>query len=68
MPDEELLRLASQKALRRPSILEAQVKRMLRDPRSRALPEQFASQWLQIRESSRRLSRTRSSSPNLTRH
>ena len=50
MPDNELLRLASRNALRRPRILEAQVKRMLRDPRSRALAQQFASQWLQTRK------------------
>ena len=50
MPDDELLRLASQAALRRPDVLEAQVKRMLRDRRSRALAEQFASQWLQTRK------------------
>ncbi len=50
MPDDELLRLASSADLRRPSILESQVKRMLRDPRSRALSEQFAGQWLQTRK------------------
>ncbi len=50
MPDDELLRLASQGALRRPGALEAQVKRMLGDRRSRALAEQFAGQWLQIRK------------------
>ena len=50
MPDDELLRLASQAALRRPDVLESQTKRMLRDRRSRALAEQFASQWLQTRK------------------
>jgi hypothetical protein len=50
MPDEELFRLASQGALRRPDELRTQVKRMLRDPRSRALAENFASQWLQTRK------------------
>jgi Protein of unknown function (DUF1592)/Protein of unknown function (DUF1588)/Protein of unknown function (DUF1587)/Protein of unknown function (DUF1585)/Protein of unknown function (DUF1595)/Planctomycete cytochrome C len=49
-PDEELLRLASQGALHVADQLEAQVKRMLRDRRSLALAEQFASQWLQIRK------------------
>ena len=49
-PDDELLRLASQASLRRPDVLEPQVKRMLRDRRSRALAEQFASQWLQTRK------------------
>jgi hypothetical protein len=49
-PDDELLHLASQATLRRPDVLESQVKRMLRDGRSRALAEQFASQWLQTRK------------------
>ena len=50
MPDDELLRLASQGVLRRTGVLEAQVKRLLGDRRSRALAEQFAGQWLQIRK------------------
>ena len=50
MPDDELLRLASQGALHRADVLEAQVKRMLLDRRSRALAEQFASQWLETRK------------------
>src|SRR5262249_44826248 len=47
MPDEELFRLAEQKKLHEE--LEAQVRRMLRDPKARALTENFAGQWLQIR-------------------
>ena len=50
MPDDELIRLASHGALRRPDVLQAQVKRMLRDSKSRALAEQFGSQWLQTRK------------------
>jgi hypothetical protein len=50
MPDEELLRLAAQGELRRGDNLRAQVRRMLRDRRSRALAENFASQWLQTRK------------------
>ena len=50
MPDEELYRLAAQGALRRGGNLRAQVKRMLRDRRSRALAENFAGQWLQTRK------------------
>lgn len=46
-PDDELFALAEKKALRKN--LEAQVKRMLKDPRSHALVENFAGQWLQIR-------------------
>jgi hypothetical protein len=47
MPDEELFALAGKKALRKN--LEPQVKRMLADPKARALVENFAGQWLQIR-------------------
>jgi Protein of unknown function (DUF1592)/Protein of unknown function (DUF1588)/Protein of unknown function (DUF1585)/Protein of unknown function (DUF1587)/Protein of unknown function (DUF1595)/Cytochrome C oxidase, cbb3-type, subunit III len=50
MPDDQLLRLASQGALRRPDVLESQVNRMLKDGKSRALADQFASQWLQTRK------------------
>ncbi|HKI17120.1 MAG TPA: DUF1592 domain-containing protein [Isosphaeraceae bacterium] len=50
MPDDELFGLASQGTLRRPETLRAQVVRMLRDPKSRALAETFAPQWLQIRK------------------
>jgi mono/diheme cytochrome c family protein len=49
MPDEELFRLARQKELRKPGVLEAQVQRMLRDPKSRALTENFCNQWLTLR-------------------
>ena len=49
MPDAELLRLAGEHRLRKPAVLEAQVHRMLRDEKSRALVENFAGQWLQFR-------------------
>lgn len=49
MPDEELLSLAEQKRLRAPGVLEAQVRRMLADQKSSALAENFAGQWLEIR-------------------
>ena len=45
--DEELFEQARQGVLRRN--LDAQVRRMLRDPKSRALTENFANQWLQTR-------------------
>lgn len=48
-PDAELLRLAAGDQLRRPAVLTAQVQRMLRDPKSRALVENFAGQWLQFK-------------------
>lgn len=49
MPDDELLALAEAGKLRAPGQLEKQVKRMLADPRSAALAENFAGQWLEIR-------------------
>jgi hypothetical protein len=47
MPDEELFALADQGALR--ANLDAQVTRMLADPKAQALVENFGGQWLQIR-------------------
>jgi mono/diheme cytochrome c family protein len=49
IPDEELLGLAEKGRLKEPLVLRAQLKRMLSDSRSRALVENFAGQWLQIR-------------------
>jgi hypothetical protein len=49
MPDDELLEQAKRGGLRAPKTLEAQVTRMLKDPRSHALAEHFTVQWLQIR-------------------
>jgi mono/diheme cytochrome c family protein len=46
MPDEELTQLAASGEIYKPEVLRAQVKRMLKDPRSRALGENFGSQWL----------------------
>ncbi len=45
-PDETLLQLAWEKKLS--ANLDAQVRRMLRDPRSAALVDNFALQWLQL--------------------
>jgi hypothetical protein len=49
MPDETLYRLAASGTLHQPRTLRAQVRRLLADPRSRALAEDFAGQWLGIR-------------------
>ncbi len=49
MPDEELMRLAEQKKLKEPAVLDAQVKRMLDSPKSAALAANFAGQWLETR-------------------
>jgi hypothetical protein len=49
MPDDELTRCADQQLLRRPEVIAAQVRRMLKDPKSRALVENFGGQWLELR-------------------
>lgn len=49
MPDDELLRCADDKSLRKPDVLAAQVRRMLKDPKAHALVENFAGQWLELR-------------------
>jgi hypothetical protein len=49
MPDNELFRLAREGKLHEPEVLEAQVKRMLADHKARALAENFAAQWLNLR-------------------
>ena len=49
MPDGTLFRLAEQGQLRRPAVLEAQVRRMIADPRADALLQNFAGQWLHVR-------------------
>lgn len=48
MPDEELMAMADGGKLHEPSILQAQVKRMLEDSRSRALFDGFGAQWLGV--------------------
>jgi hypothetical protein len=49
VPDDELLGLAEQRKLRDGAVVEAQVKRMLADPRAEALVRSFAQQWLHVR-------------------
>jgi hypothetical protein len=49
MPDEELFRLAEQGELSQDDVLASQVARMIADPKSQTLVENFAGQWLQIR-------------------
>jgi len=48
-PDDQLIDLASRGGLADPKVLEAQVRRMLADPKSREFVENFAGQWLQLR-------------------
>lgn len=50
MPDDALLALADQGELSKPLNLEAQVRRMLADSRSKNLVDNFAAQWLQLRD------------------
>ena len=49
IPDDELLTLAAQGKLKDPAVLERQVRRMLADPRSEALVNNFTGQWLNVR-------------------
>ncbi len=49
MPDQELLKAAESREIKKPEILRAQVRRMLADrSRSRELSESFAVQWLRL--------------------
>jgi hypothetical protein len=49
IPDEELLSLAIERRLSDEGEFDAQVERMLRDPKSSAFVENFAGQWLALR-------------------
>jgi mono/diheme cytochrome c family protein len=49
IPDDQLFRVASQGRLHIPSVLDQQVRRMLIDPKSEALVQNFAGQWLYLR-------------------
>ncbi|HWA08583.1 MAG TPA: DUF1592 domain-containing protein [Opitutaceae bacterium] len=49
MPDDELLRLAAQGKLADDKVVAQQVRRMLRDPKAKALAENFGLQWLGLR-------------------
>jgi len=49
IPDDELIDLAGKGRLSAPAVLDAQVRRMLRDPKASALVDNFAGQWLHAR-------------------
>ena len=49
LPDEPLLQAAEQGKLKQPAVLEQQVRRMLADPKSKTLIDNFAEQWLHLR-------------------
>jgi Protein of unknown function (DUF1592)/Protein of unknown function (DUF1588)/Protein of unknown function (DUF1587)/Protein of unknown function (DUF1585)/Protein of unknown function (DUF1595)/Planctomycete cytochrome C len=59
IPDEELLQVAIEGKLHEPAVLERQTRRMLADPKARALVTNFANQWLYLRE-------LRSANPDVT--
>ena len=50
MPDEELLASARKGELSKPSVLNAQVERMLNSPKSHRFTENFTGQWLDLRK------------------
>ena len=50
LPDKELLRHAAVGDLRRPEVIKAQARRMLQDPRTRALSVEFGGNWLGFRD------------------
>jgi mono/diheme cytochrome c family protein len=58
IPDDTLLNLATQGKLKDPAVLDQQIKRMLADPRAEALANNFAEQWLFLRN-------LKNSAPNL---
>jgi hypothetical protein len=49
LPDDELLAVAERGQLTDPAVLEQQTRRLLADRRSRALIDNFVSQWLRLR-------------------
>ena len=49
IPDDHLLDIAAAGNLRRPDILDREVRRMLNDPKAAALVDNFAGQWLRLR-------------------
>lgn len=53
IPDEELLSLAEKNQLTNPKILNQQIQRMMADPRSLSLVNNFAGQWLFLRNMER---------------
>lgn len=49
MPDAELLGLAESNKLHEPAVLDAQLKRMMTDAKAAAFADNFAGQWLEVR-------------------
>jgi mono/diheme cytochrome c family protein len=53
IPDDELVEVAASGKLHNPGTLEHEVRRMLADPRSKAVVSNFAGQWLYLRNMQR---------------
>lgn len=49
-PDARLQSLAEKEQLSKPATLQAEVKRLLTDPRAKALSTRFAAQWLRLQD------------------
>jgi mono/diheme cytochrome c family protein len=49
MPDAELFDLAGKGTLHQPEVYDAQLRRLMKDPKAKSLAENFAIQWLQLR-------------------
>jgi hypothetical protein len=50
IPDDRLLQLAIQNKLSQKAVLQSEVRRMLADPKSEAMSDRFASQWLRLQD------------------
>jgi hypothetical protein len=50
IPDRKLIDVAAKGTLSTPAVFDAQVRRMLADPRSEALSTRFAAQWLRLQD------------------
>ncbi len=66
MPDDALFAAASEGTLNDPEAIESQVERMLADPKSRALAENFAGQWLYTRALNEELVKDPDTYPDFT--
>ena len=50
IPDQELLNVAYKEDLHHPEVMEREVRRMMEDPKSERIGEQFALQWLELKK------------------
>lgn len=66
VPDQELMQLAASGELQKDEVLKLQVRRMLKDPRARAVASEFAGNWLDFRRFEDHNSVDRTRFPNFT--